>query len=74
VTAALVGHLDRFILPGPDAPVFTGPAPEGLRRATFYKAWDEARAAVGQTDIHLSTTSATPPAPSLRNRAQTSAS
>ena len=53
VTAALVGHLDRFALPGPDAPVFTGPASEGLRRATLYKAWHEACTAVGQTDIHL---------------------
>ncbi len=53
VTAALVGHLDRFVLPGPDAPVFTGPLSEGLRRATLYKAWHEACTAAGQTTIHL---------------------
>lgn len=37
----------------PDAPVFTGPLSEGLRRATLYKAWSQAVRRSGYEGIHL---------------------
>ena len=53
VTEALEAHLLRFTGARPDALVFTGPLSEALRRATFYKAWDEARHAVGWPTLRL---------------------
>ncbi len=46
VTMALETHLLGYTGARPDALVFTGPLSEALRRATLYKAWDEARRAV----------------------------
>jgi len=53
VSAALAAHLERFCNPGDDALVFTGPLSDGLRRATLYKAWNNARAAAGLNQLHL---------------------
>ena len=53
VSAALGEHLRRYVRPEPDAPVFTGPLSEGLRRATLYKAWHQALDGAGVTGIHL---------------------
>jgi integrase len=53
VMAALSEHLMLYASPEPDALVFTGPFGGPLRRATFYKAWDKARRAVGWPVLHL---------------------
>ena len=53
VTEALETHLSLYTEAGLVSPVFTGPASEGLRRATFYTAWVKALAATGQRGIHL---------------------
>ena len=53
IVAALERHIARFCSAGPEAPVFTGPLSSGLRRATFYSAWADARRSVGLLDIHL---------------------
>lgn len=53
VTDALDAHLLRYTAPSPPALVFTGPLSETLRRATLYKAWDEARIAVGWPTLRL---------------------
>ena len=53
VARALAAHLDHYCGPEPEALVFTGPRFEGLRRATFYKEWDKARAATGLGAVHL---------------------
>ncbi len=33
--------------------IFTGPLSGGLRRATFYRAWHQARAAASVPELHL---------------------
>jgi integrase len=53
VAAALAVHLDRYVDPDCDALVFTGPRSAGLRRASFYKEWDRARAQSGLDHVHL---------------------
>jgi integrase len=49
LTAEIQAHLDTWVDPEPEAPLFPGPK-GGLRRATVYKAWHKALAAVGLPD------------------------
>ena len=53
VMDALALHLTLYSGLGPDAPVFTGPLSDGLRRATFYTEWAKAMKATGQQGLHL---------------------
>jgi integrase len=53
ISAALATHLDRYCGDGDDAPVFTGPLSDGLRRGTLYKEWDKARRQAGLPEVHL---------------------
>jgi integrase len=49
----VVVRQDRYCTPDPSGLVFTGPSSDGLRRATFYKAWDRSRQLTGLHEIHL---------------------
>jgi integrase len=46
-------HLAAWTGPEPEALVFTGPLSEGLRRATFYGAWQKARLTVDLPNLHF---------------------
>jgi len=46
-------HLVAWTGSEPESLVFTGPMSEGLRRATFYGAWQKARSAVGLPTFHF---------------------
>jgi len=53
VLAALESHLDAFVRPEADAPVFTGRTGQPLRPGALWRAWDKARRATGITDYHF---------------------
>ncbi len=53
VSSVLREHLEAYGPTNPAGVLFTGPLSEGLRRATFYKEWDQARKAVGYPQLHL---------------------
>lgn len=46
-------HLAKWTGPAGEALVFTGPLSDGLRRATFYGAWQVARKKVGLAHLHF---------------------
>jgi integrase len=46
-------HLERFAEEGPRGVVFVGPQGGRLRRATFRKIWNKARASVGLPELHF---------------------
>ena len=46
-------HLERFVEPGPDSRVFTGPKGGRLRRSNFRLIWNKARDAAGLSGLHL---------------------
>jgi integrase len=46
-------HLERFVEPGPDNRVFTGPKCGRLRRSNFRLTWNGARDDAGLTGLHL---------------------
>lgn len=52
VVGVLSDHLDAYVAPDPDAPVFTRPSGLPLRRADLSNEWKAACAAVGLTDAH----------------------
>jgi len=52
VLEALSDHLDEYVAPAPDAPVFTRPSGLPLRRQDLSHAWSDACAAVGVTGVH----------------------
>ena len=53
VAVELATHLERFVGPSPDAPVFVGAKGATPRRANFSPIWSRARSAVGRPDLHL---------------------
>jgi len=53
VVEVLNEHLGRYVSARPAALVFTGPLSDGLRRATLYKAWNQARCAAGWPALRL---------------------
>jgi hypothetical protein len=46
-------HLERFVPPGPDSRIFTGPQGGRLRRSNFRLTWIKARDAAGLSGLHL---------------------
>lgn len=53
IVADLEGHLATFAAPGKDGLVFTGTKGQPVRLATFYRAWEKARQAVGLEGFHF---------------------
>jgi predicted nucleotidyltransferase len=53
VVDELVAHLAKFVEPGPDAIVFTGPKGAPLLRSNWHPKWKAAAAAVGCEDLHF---------------------
>lgn len=49
VLAVLTCHLDTFVDPRDDAPLFTGKTGQPLRPSSFGNAWDRARKSIGIT-------------------------
>jgi hypothetical protein len=45
-------HLERFVEPGPDSRVFTGPKGGRLRRSNFRLTWIKARDEAGLAGLH----------------------
>jgi integrase len=53
IAAAVVVHPSALHRPQPGRARVTGPNSDGLRGATFYKEWDQARIQTGLGQIHL---------------------
>ena len=46
-------HLDRYVDPEADAPLFGGPKGGRLRPASLERSWHSARAAIGRPELHF---------------------
>ncbi len=53
VLSVLEGHLNAFVGPEPEAPLFTGRTGRPLRPGSLGSAWDKAREATGLTQYHF---------------------
>jgi len=46
-------HLDAYVGPEPDAPLFTGSTGRPLHPGSLWRAWDKARKSTGLTEYHF---------------------